>query len=43
MVKRVYNHVQRAIVAKEIETLPNKEVIKPSRQEIGEFMSPIFL
>ena len=39
----VFNHVQQAIVAKEIETFPNKGVIKPSCQEPGEFISPIFL
>ena len=39
----VFNHVQQAIVAKEIETLLNKGVIKPSCHEPGEFISPTFL
>lgn len=39
----VFNRVQQAIVAKEIETLLNKGVIKPSCHEPGEFISPIFL
>ena len=34
----VFNRAQHAIVAKEIEG-----VIKPSRHEQGEFISPIFL
>ena len=40
---RVFNHVQQAIAAKEIETLLNKGVIKPSCHKPGEFISPIFL
>ena len=39
----MFNRVQQAIVAKEIETLLNKGVIKPSCHEPGEFISPIFL
>lgn len=39
----VFNRVQQAIVAKEIETLLDKGVIKPSCHESGEFVSPIFL
>ena len=39
----VFNHVQQAIAAKEIETLLNKGVIKSSCHEPGEFISPIFL
>jgi len=35
--------MQHAIVAKEIETLINKGVVKPSSHEPGEFISPIFL
>ena len=39
----VFNRVQQVIVAKEIETLLNKGVIKPSCHEPGEFIFPIFL
>ena len=39
----VFNRIQHAIVANEIETLISKEVVKHSSHEPGEFISPIFL
>jgi len=39
----MFKRMQHAIVANEIETLINKGVVKHSRHEPGEFISPIFL
>ena len=39
----VFNRIQHAIVANEIETLISKGVVKHSSHEPGEFISPIFL
>ena len=43
MQSSVFNRMQHAIVANEIETLISKGVVKHSSREPGEFISPIFL